>query len=77
MLSFLPNFGRMPVSAEQNVSVILQDDSFFEGPAKDFEWEGKGPNVVEGWREMLPGEVLHSEHRLPHRRTRILKRAYK
>ena len=42
MMSFLPNFGQMPVSEEQNVSVILQDDSFFEGPAKDLSGKGKG-----------------------------------
>ena len=77
MLAFLPNIGRMPVNENQNVSVILQNERFFEGPAKDFNWEGNGPDVVEGWREMLPGEVLHSEHRLPHRRTRVLKRVFK
>lgn len=74
MLSFLPNVGRMPVDKNQNVSVILNDKRFFEGPAKDFVWEGDGDDVVEGWREMLPGEVLHSEHRIHKRRNRILKR---
>lgn len=77
MLSFSPNIGRMPVSDKQNVSVLLRDESFHEGPAKDFEWEGQGPKVVSGWREMGPDEVLHSEHRLPQRRVRVLKRGYK
>lgn len=68
MLAFFPNVGRMPVDKAQNVSVLTNDGSFFEGPASDFDWEGSGPLAVEGFREMMPGEVLHSEHRLPQRR---------
>lgn len=75
MLAFIPNFGRCPVAENQLVSVLTNAGSFFEGPASDFNWEDEGPQGVEGWREMLPGEVLHSEHRMPHRRgnCRVLK----
>ncbi|MBU2979032.1 hypothetical protein [Alteromonas sp. C1M14] len=75
MLTFLPNFGKMPVEANKNVSVILNNESFYEGPAIDFDWSGDKPTSVQGWREMQPGEVLHSEHRLPHRRgnSRLMK----
>lgn len=68
MLAFLPNFGTMPVPAEKNVSVILNNDAFHEGPASDFDWSGSTKTSVQGWREMMPGETLHSEHRLAHRR---------
>ena len=65
MLAFFPNLGSMPVEPHQNVSVILNNDRFHEGPASDFDWEGSNTNSVQGWREMQPGEVLHSEHRIP------------
>lgn len=42
MLSFLPNFGQMPVSEEQNVSVILQDDSFLKGQQRILSGKAKG-----------------------------------
>lgn len=70
-LAFIPNLGRMPVPAQQPVSVILNNDKFYEGPASDFEWEGEQPESVHGWREIQPDEVLHSEHRLPKRRGNI------
>jgi hypothetical protein len=75
MMAFLPNFGSMPVSENQNVSVILYNERFYEGPAKDFNWDDTSPDGVEGWREMQPGEQLHSEHRLPHRQRRVLSKA--
>ena len=71
MLAFLPNVGKMPVPADKNVSVILNNDKFHEGPASDFDWSGEKPTSVMGWREMQPGEVLHSEHRLPQRRGNV------
>ena len=71
MLAFLPNLGKMPVPATQNVSVILNNDAFHEGPASDFDWSDNKPTSVHGWREMQPGEILHSEHRLAHRRGNV------
>ncbi|WP_296053386.1 hypothetical protein [uncultured Alteromonas sp.] len=71
MLAFFPNLGSMPVSPDQNVSVILNNDHFHEGPAGDFQWQEGSSDSVQGWREMQPGEVLHSEHRLPNRRGNI------
>jgi hypothetical protein len=43
--------------------VTLKNGALLEGEARDFKWKAKGKERIEGWRELLPSEILHDEHR--------------
>jgi hypothetical protein len=62
-LVFMPNLGKQPVEDGVRVSVTLTNRGMLEGEARLFNWAHVGNKGIEGWREMLPSEVLHAEHR--------------
>jgi hypothetical protein len=62
-LVFLPNMGKRPVRRKTLVSVTLASGALLEGEARLFNWKhDKKPHRIEGWREFMPGEVLHPEN---------------
>ncbi len=62
-LIFLPNMGACPVSSDTRVTVTLGNKALLEGRAGGFDWGHNGKEeVIEGWREMMPGEAMHPEH---------------
>lgn len=65
-MSFFPNIGFQPVKDHVNVSVIMNDGTFEEGPANQWYWEMHSKRHIDQWRKMQPSEVLHDEHRPKH-----------
>jgi hypothetical protein len=62
-LIFMPNMGKRPVKRKARVTVTLKNGALLEGEARDFKWQHKGKETIEGWRQMMAGEVLHDENR--------------